>query len=79
MKPQGSIRPFKRRYLRMKKSKEPAKHPPGQPKGPGLSSLLKPYRRLIFLLVALSLTSNAINLLIPKIIARGIDSFVGKH
>ena len=63
----------------MKKSKEPAKHPSGQPKGPGLFSLLKPYRRLIFLLVALSLTSNAINLLIPTIIARGIDAFVGKH
>jgi ATP-binding cassette subfamily B protein len=63
----------------MKKRNQPAKHPSAQPKGPGLFSLLKPYRRLIFLLVALSLTSNAINLLIPKIIARGIDSFVGKH
>jgi len=58
----------------MKKRNQPA-----APTGPRLFSLLKPYRRLIFLLVALSLTSNGINLLIPKIIARGIDAFVGKH
>jgi len=42
---------------------------------PGISSLLKPYRPLIALLIILALFSNGINLLIPKIIAHGIDSF----
>ena len=49
---------------------------PGKPKGPGLFSVLKPYRRLILLLVLLSLFANGISLTIPKIIAHGIDAFV---
>lgn len=53
--------------------------PPGKPKGPSLFSLLKPYKRLILLLVLMSLVSNAINLWIPKIIAEGIDAFTGKQ
>ncbi|HXB09231.1 MAG TPA: ABC transporter ATP-binding protein [Puia sp.] len=57
-------------------SKEKPSRPPGRPKGPSLSSLLKPYRRLIFLLVALALVMNSINLLIPKIIQHGIDAFI---
>ena len=51
---------------------------PPKPKGPGLFSVLKPYRRLILLLVGLALLANGINLLIPKIIAHGIDAFVQK-
>ena len=38
-------------------------------------SLLKPYRRLIFLLIFLALLSNGINLLLPTIIAGGIDAY----
>jgi ATP-binding cassette subfamily B protein len=45
-------------------------------KGPGLFSVLKPYRPMILVLVGLSLLANGINLAIPKIIAHGIDAFV---
>ncbi|HEY4336923.1 MAG TPA: ABC transporter ATP-binding protein [Puia sp.] len=53
--------------------------PKGKPKGPSLFALLKPYRRLIFLLILLSLVMNSISLTIPRIIAHGIDAFVGHH
>jgi ATP-binding cassette subfamily B protein len=55
---------------------KPQSNKPKGPKGPGLFSVLKPYRRLILLLVGLALLANGINLLIPKIIAHGIDAFV---
>src|SRR5580693_9210036 len=48
-------------------------------KGPGLFSVLKPYRRMIFLLVLLSLISNAISLAIPNISRHTIDDFIGNH
>jgi ATP-binding cassette subfamily B protein len=51
----------------------------GKPKGPGLFSVLKPYRRMIFLLVLLSLISNSISLTIPKIAGRTIDAFVANR
>ncbi len=54
----------------------PGKHPPGKPKGPGLFSILKPYRWMVFLLVFLTIASASIGLWIPRIIAHGIDSFV---
>lgn len=41
----------------------------------GLSSLLQPYRNLIVGLILLSFVASALNLLIPKIIARGIDAY----
>jgi ATP-binding cassette subfamily B protein len=44
-------------------------------KGPGLSSLLKPYRSMIILLIFLALLSNGINLILPRIIASGIDAY----
>src|SRR6185437_2231184 len=52
--------------------------PPNTPttKGPGLFSLLAPYKWLIAALVFTTLVSNAFNLWIPKIIAAAIDSFV---
>jgi ATP-binding cassette subfamily B protein len=53
--------------------------PGGPPKGPGIFSLLKPYRGLIFLLIFLSFIANGVNLLLPKIIARGIDAFTHKE
>jgi ATP-binding cassette, subfamily B, bacterial len=46
-----------------------------KPKGPGLSSLLTPYRGMIVLLIFLALVSNGINLILPRIIASGIDSY----
>src|SRR3984957_6058479 len=53
--------------------------PGGKPKGPGLFSVLKPYRRMIFLLVLLSLISNAISLAIPNISRHTIDAFVANR
>lgn len=42
---------------------------------PGLFSLLKPYGKLVFLLVLFALFSNGLNLWLPKIIGNGIDAF----
>jgi ATP-binding cassette, subfamily B, bacterial len=53
--------------------------PAKKPAQPGIFSLLKPYRGMIFLLLLLALLSNGINLLLPKIIAHGIDSFTRKE
>jgi len=59
-------------------SNEKPSRPPGgkPPKGPSLFPLLKPYRQLILLLVALALVMNYINLNIPDIIRHGIDAFI---
>ncbi|WP_316842378.1 ABC transporter ATP-binding protein [Pedobacter gandavensis] len=38
-------------------------------------SLLKPYRGMIYLLIFLALLSNGVNLLLPKLIANGIDAY----
>jgi ATP-binding cassette subfamily B protein len=46
-----------------------------KPPGPGLTSLLKPYGGLIGILVALTVASNALNLVVPKLIANGIDTY----
>jgi len=42
---------------------------------PSVFSLLKPYRGMVTFLVLFALVSNGVNLLIPQIIKRGIDSF----
>ena len=52
---------------------------PGKPKGPGLFSVLKPYRGMIILLVLLSLISNSISLAIPNISRHAIDAFIGNR
>ncbi len=52
---------------------------PIKPKGPSVFSLLKPYRLMIVFLLLFALASNAINLFIPKIISRAIDSFSAGH
>ena len=44
---------------------------------PKLTSLIKPYSKMISLLIFLVLIANGINLIIPKIISHGIDSFTG--
>nr|WP_294795014.1 ABC transporter ATP-binding protein [uncultured Mucilaginibacter sp.] len=49
-----------------------------KPKPPGIGSLLKPYRGLVTLLIVLALLSNGINLLLPRIIADGIDAYTHK-
>ena len=48
-------------------------------KKPGILSLLKPYLGTVVLLIIFTLLSNGINLLIPKLIATGIDSFSAGH
>ncbi|MDB5247256.1 MAG: putative transporter ATP-binding protein [Segetibacter sp.] len=44
-------------------------------KPPGIITLLKPYRGLVVLLILFALLGNGLNLLLPKIIANGIDTF----
>lgn len=44
-------------------------------KSPSLIALLKPYKKITFLLIILTLVSNGINLILPKIIANAIDAF----
>lgn len=46
-------------------------------KGPNLFSLLLPYKWFIVLLVVLTITGNALNLAIPKLIANAIDASAG--
>ena len=41
----------------------------------GLYRVLGPYRGIVFVLIILALAGSSVNLLIPKIIARGIDAF----
>ena len=50
-----------------------------KPKQPGILSLLKPYVGLVALLLVFTLFSNGINLLLPRVIANGIDAFTHKH
>jgi len=44
---------------------------------PGIFSLLKPYSGIVTLLIIMALLGSGINMLIPKIIAHGIDAFSG--
>ena len=44
-------------------------------KKPSIFSLLKPYKKLISFLIFFALLSNGINLILPKIISYGIDSY----
>lgn len=46
---------------------------------PSIFSLLKPYSGLVSVLIIMALLANLINMLIPKIIARGIDAFSSKQ
>jgi ATP-binding cassette, subfamily B, bacterial len=51
----------------------------GKIPGPGIFSLLKPYSGIVILLVIMALLGSGINMLIPKIIAHGIDAFSSGH
>ncbi len=46
---------------------------------PSVFGLLKPYRGMVVLLVVFSLLSNGANLIIPKIISHGIDSYTNSN
>jgi ATP-binding cassette subfamily B protein len=42
---------------------------------PNIFAVLKPYKRMIFGLLSFAILSNAVNLVIPKIVSHGIDDF----
>src|ERR1035437_3507406 len=46
-----------------------------KPVKPNIFHVLKPYRLMIFCLISFALLSNAVNLVIPKLISWGIDDF----
>ncbi|HLK48640.1 MAG TPA: ABC transporter ATP-binding protein [Bryobacteraceae bacterium] len=48
---------------------------PKRPPGGGLFALLKPYRRMVVLLVILTVFANALTLVVPKLISRAIDAY----
>jgi ATP-binding cassette subfamily B protein len=48
---------------------------PGRPPGPNLFGLLKPYRRLVVTLVAMTILGNSLNLVVPSILSRAIDTY----
>jgi ATP-binding cassette, subfamily B, bacterial len=52
-------------------------HKPAQKKS--VFALLVPYKRIVILIILLALISNSVNLIIPKIISHGIDSYTGGH
>jgi ATP-binding cassette subfamily B protein len=56
----------------MTSSEKPGITPAKKP--PGIFTVLKPYTRLVVLLILFALLSNGLNLLIPKIVAKGIDT-----
>jgi ATP-binding cassette subfamily B protein len=56
----------------------PEKPHTDQKKPPGILALLKPYGGLVALLLVFALFSNGINLLLPKLIAGGIDAYTHK-
>ncbi|SFD84648.1 ATP-binding cassette, subfamily B [Chitinophaga sp. CF118] len=57
----------------MNKVKSPSAAP-GQPK-PNVMSVLRPYKGMVILLLLLALLSNALNLVLPHMIAKAIDAY----
>jgi ATP-binding cassette subfamily B protein len=49
--------------------------PPGRPKMPSLVPLLKPYKGQLMLLTLLTVAGSAVGLMVPLVVARGIDAF----
>lgn len=60
-------------------SRSKNKKPENKVSKPNIFSILKPYSVMVTFLVVFALLSNAVNLLLPKIIARGIDDFTAGH
>lgn len=56
-------------------NKKKKKRAAAKPRRPNIFGLLKPYRITVILLVAFTLLGNGMNLVIPKIISHGIDSY----
>jgi ATP-binding cassette subfamily B protein len=50
----------------------------GRPK-PNIFGILRPYRGMVFWLIVLALLGNGVNLLLPGIIAKGIDAYGKGH
>ena len=48
---------------------------PRRPPGPSLFGLLKPYRGLVLVLVAMTVLGNSLNLIVPTILSRAIDTY----
>ena len=46
---------------------------------PSVFKLLKPYSKMVTMLIIMALLGNSINMLIPKIISHGIDSFTSNN
>ena len=53
----------------------PIRNRPSRPAGPTLTALLKSYAPLIAMIVVLTIAANTLNLIVPKMIARAIDTF----
>jgi ATP-binding cassette, subfamily B, bacterial len=51
----------------------------GRPSGPSLIPLLKPYRAIIAAIIGLTIAANGLNLAVPRLIARGIDTFADQR
>ena len=49
--------------------------PGSKPVKPNIFGVLKPYKLMVFSLITFALMSNAVNLVIPKLISWGIDDF----
>ena len=58
---------------------KPAAGMPPRPAGPKVTGLLKPYAPLILTIVGLTIAANALNLLVPRIMARAIDTFATRQ
>lgn len=57
------------------KKKTQSQHPTIQLQKTSIFSVLKPYKFLIFGLIGMALLSNGVNLVIPKLLSHGIDTF----
>jgi ABC-type multidrug transport system fused ATPase/permease subunit len=63
----------------VKKPGGPAGRPGGRPSGPSLLPLLKPYRGLGGTILILTVGANLLNLVVPRLMARGVDAFATKR
>jgi ATP-binding cassette, subfamily B, bacterial len=52
---------------------------PGKNSKPGVFSLLNPYLGTVIVLIIMALSGSAVNMVIPKIISRAIDSYAAGH
>ncbi len=68
---------FAQHFFKMRKTQR-NKKTEGKQRG-GLFQVLGPYKALVTTLIIMALAGSGINLLIPRIIARGIDSFTANQ